>query len=111
MRHAVKNVEPLVYVWLYRCVLAAPYLACLEVAEKDVMLHSMSLTAADVKTKSLSAFLGETKAYVTPETEAVNQLWQWPQWGAPKNMCFFSEQMDLCCILIIFQRHQNCTSH
>jgi len=68
VRHAVKNVEPLVYVCLYRCVLAAPYLACLEVVEQDVLLHSVSLTGADVKTKSLSTFLGETKADVTLET-------------------------------------------
>lgn len=56
-----------------RCVLAAPYLACLEVAEQEVVLHSVSLTGADVKTKSLSAFLGETKVDVTLETVGGSQ--------------------------------------
>lgn len=73
MQNAVKHVEPLVYVCLYRCVLAAPYLACLEVAEQEVVLHSVSVTAADVKTKSLSAFLGETKVDVTLETVGGSQ--------------------------------------
>lgn len=68
VRHVVKHVEPLVCVCLYRCVLAAPYLACLEVAEQEVVLHSVSLITGAVKTKSLSAFLGETKADVTLET-------------------------------------------
>jgi hypothetical protein len=48
--------------------LVAPYLACLEVAEQEVVLHSVSLTGADIKTKPLSAILGETKADVTLET-------------------------------------------
>jgi len=67
VQHVVKHVEPLVCVCLYRCVLAAPFLACLEVAEQEVLLHSVSLTGADVKTKSLSAILGKTKADVTLE--------------------------------------------
>jgi hypothetical protein len=45
----------------------------LEVAEQEVVLHSVSLTGADVKTKSLSAFLGETKADVTLETVGGSQ--------------------------------------
>jgi hypothetical protein len=69
----VKHVEPLVYVCLCRCVLAAPYLACLEVAEREVLLHSVSLTGTDVKTKSLSEFLGETNTDVTLETVGGSQ--------------------------------------
>jgi hypothetical protein len=45
----------------------------LEVAEQEVVLHCVSLTGADVKTKSLSAFLGETKANVTLETVGGSQ--------------------------------------
>jgi hypothetical protein len=45
----------------------------LEVSDQEVVLHSVSLTGADVQTKSLSAFLGETKADVTLETVGGSQ--------------------------------------
>lgn len=70
---AVKHVKPLVCVCLYRCVLAVPYLACLDKVGQEVLLHSFSLTGARSQTKSLSAFMGEVKTSVTLETVGGSQ--------------------------------------
>lgn len=51
-----------------RCVLAVPFLACLEVTEQDIFLHTVTLTATGAQTKSLCAFLEEVKTDVTLET-------------------------------------------
>jgi hypothetical protein len=40
----------------------------LEFVEHEAVLHSVSITGPGVQTKSLSAFLGETKTDVTLET-------------------------------------------
>lgn len=69
----MKHVKPLVYVCLYRCVLAVPYLACLDKVGQEVLLHSVSLTGAGSQTKSLSAFVGEAKTSVTLETVGGSQ--------------------------------------
>jgi hypothetical protein len=54
-------------------VLAVPYLACLEIAEHDVFLHSVTLTETGVQTKSLSAFLEEGMTDVTLEAVGGSQ--------------------------------------
>lgn len=59
--------------FLYRCVLAFPYLACLEVTEHNIFLNTITLTESSTQTNSLSAFLKEVKTGVTLETVGGSQ--------------------------------------